>query len=147
MQLGGAIHLSVFNADIEPVITKSSFENNSARFGGALHVVTQDETPVEIAQCHFQSNHAELGGGAVVLRNTGRTTWTGNEVIGNFAGIGGGLLLTNNAFLIGVGQARGDDGEPVSGKASLFENNTAIDGGAIACVLCGRVSAVQNVSF
>lgn len=139
MQLGGAIYLSVIAATIEPNVFASSFKNNSARFGGAIHVVTPDDTSLKITRCNFRQNRAELGGGAVLLRNIGQTLWKANEVVGNFASLGGGLLLTNNAFLFMIGQARGGDGTPVSGKASLFENNTALDGGAIACVMCGRV--------
>lgn len=141
MLQGGAIHLSVLRPDITLMITGNDFVDNAAYFGGALHILTPQSSIVEITACNFRKNQARAAGGAVVLRNTGSTVWSANSVVGNTAGLGGGILLTNNAHFTGVGQSRAEDGTPVGGQPLVFENNTAVDGGAIACVYCGMACA------
>ena len=166
--VGGAVRMSGGNVSF----LKATFERNSARHGGAVHIgsgtVNFDSTVVD-------SNHAELHGGGVWISNVGTTinnsSFTGNTSVnsggairgygdadncvftGNYSGGGGGAWLitgstsqiTNSQF---VDNWSDGDGGATYGVAIMdacnFTGNTAERGGAAYQL---GASPVSNCTF
>ncbi|GMH42716.1 hypothetical protein BSKO_10635 [Bryopsis sp. KO-2023] len=137
---GGAVYFSAAQDGVRPSIEACQFTDNHARFGGALHILTTENTLFKLHGSHFKSNSAEVAGGAVLLRNTGNVDWAANSVVENHARVGGGLFSTNNAFLTITGVPRKRDGEPLTESFSIFKENSAEIGGGMACVACGATT-------
>lgn len=123
-QLGGAIFAPFSELETEVQITSCNFTNNSAAYGGALHVVSPSTTKFELQQCSFTQNMALLGGGAIVFRNIERPLIQSSRFRNNTAFAGGALFITN-----GGGVITGDKNPKTGGM--VFDNNAAYDGGAI----------------
>ncbi|GMH36924.1 hypothetical protein BSKO_04797 [Bryopsis sp. KO-2023] len=139
LELGGAVYVMFVDQSSRISITSSLFENNTATYGGALHMVTPLTTLPSITSCVFESNVAYLGGGAVIIRNAIQVNMMDVKMYNNKAAAGGGLMLTNGAgayFIQGVDDSR----------ACRFENNTAEDGGGWFFLGAGQVNS-QAVKF
>ena len=99
--LGGAIYNYYGNI----IGSKSTFTQNSARSGGAIHSLTSDTTlpitsTVNLSQCTFSGNAAnEGGGGGAILNERGRTTISHCTLSGNLApaGLGGAVFSSGLA--------------------------------------------------
>ena len=136
-QLGGAIYTVSAGNDVRWKAQDCTFDQNSARDGGAVHLVTTFATRPNVDNCIFSENKASRFGGAVLLRNTGSARLKGCRFQQNIAGkVGGGVLATNNAFMLVEGLA-GLPPEERHGEINVFSENTAQHGGGIACVACG----------
>ena len=70
LEQGGAIYVAFTNPESRLRLYKCIFENNTATYGGALHMVTTLVTNANIEACEFSDNFATIGGGGMVLRNT-----------------------------------------------------------------------------
>lgn len=70
LEQGGAIYVAFTRAESKIRLSKCIFENNTATYGGGLHMVMMLVTNAYIEECEFLRNSAHLGGGGLVLRNT-----------------------------------------------------------------------------
>jgi len=115
------------------VLTMNKFENNTASYGGALHLITAVESKVQIDENEFKGNTAWLGGGAAVFRNTGNILVNSLKFVGNKAQVGGGIMMANAAGMFGSGAATFETN-------TMFEANEALDGGAMFFLGAGQVN-------
>ena len=142
LQMGGAIFAAFSEITSKLDIEKSTFDNNSAVYGGAFHYVAPIESSCGINDCQFTNNRASLGGGAVVFRNVAAPEAKTTVFKNNTAFVGGAIFLTNGAGLT-LSEGHSDL------TASRFEDNVAFDGGAMFGIGSGiihinRVFYVQN---
>ena len=136
-ELGGAIYTISAGNYVKWKAQDCVFEQNSARDGGAVHLVTTVATRPNMEGCTFSENTASRFGGAVLLRNTGSSKLKGCKFQKNVADkAGGGILATNNAFMLVEGLS-GLPPEERRGEINTFSENTAQHGGGIACIGCG----------
>lgn len=70
LELGGAIYIAFVDHKSKLTIDNCVFENNTAAYGGGLHVVTPLTTQPMITNTVFRDNVGYVGGGGVLLRNT-----------------------------------------------------------------------------
>lgn len=134
--LGGAVYLVSSAMNLDWKINNSSFIRNTARHGGALHMVTLRSVKPEIQKCIFKENEASGAGGGVLARNTGSIRLAETIFTRNIADLGGGMMLTNSAMLSGIGLA-GIDPARRAGVPNLFTGNSAVDGAGLMCAGCG----------
>lgn len=135
---GGALYAELLQANEKLIVEGSTFENNSAACGGAIHLVGAVEAKAQIEECFFKGNAATIGGGGVLLRNILAPFMSRVAFVSNVASAGGGLLLTNGAGLSAISFA-GD-------LATKFEGNSAINGGGIAMIGAGVVN-LETIPF
>ncbi|CAD7697135.1 unnamed protein product [Ostreobium quekettii] len=121
---GGAVYVASTADAANYSIVNNTFQNNTAGYGGALHVVSSASATVDINSNSFVGNTAWLGGGAVVLRNALNVNLQNVNATGNRAQTGGAILVVNGA---GVGATGNTSPE----GSSEYRGNVAIDGGAI----------------
>jgi len=142
--LGGAVYLVSSATNLEWKMNNSSFIGNTARHGGALHMVTLRSVKPEIQNCIFKENKASGAGGGVLARNTGSIRLAATTFSRNTADFGGGIMLTNSAMLSGLGLA-GIHLRRRRGVPNLFTGNSAVDGGGLMCAGCGDVRLDDSV--
>ncbi|CAD7700049.1 unnamed protein product [Ostreobium quekettii] len=135
---GGALYIvsvsdQTTGALASHVLTMNKFENNTAAYGGALHLITAVESKVQISENEFKSNTAWLGGGAAVFRNTGNILVNSLKLLRNKAQVGGGIMMANAAGMFGSGAATFETN-------TIFEENEALDGGAMFFLGAGQVN-------
>lgn len=70
LEQGGAIYVAFTKAESRIHLSKCLFENNTATYGGGLHMVMMLVTSAFMEECEFVGNTANLGGGGMLLRNT-----------------------------------------------------------------------------
>lgn len=70
LEQGGAVYLAFIDVHSQATFSQCYFNNNSAAYGGALHVVTALAGTVKIEHSQFDDNNAVFAGGAMVVRNT-----------------------------------------------------------------------------
>ena len=146
--IGGAVYFVCSSEDLDDWLFDScTFHNNTARHGGALHVVTLHQSRLIMNDCLFEDNQAEEAGGAVILRNIGRFETNASIWYRNRAKLGGGILLTNSANF----RTRGLSGlhrDGRFGRSDVFHENSAVYGGAIMCAECGEMTLLDaNITF
>ena len=146
--IGGAVYFvcSAENLD-EWRFDNCTFRNNTARYGGALHVVTLQHNILTMNDCLLEDNRAEEAGGAVILRNTGAFETNASTWYRNAANLGGGILVTNGAKFKTQGlEGLISDGR--IGRSNVFRENSAVYGGGIMCAGCGEITLLDaNITF
>ncbi|MFO0826562.1 MAG: right-handed parallel beta-helix repeat-containing protein [Phycisphaerales bacterium] len=155
---GGAVSVSNGNCSI----TDSTFSQNTAQFGGAIHGDRGTDGPefppshIAIAGCTFSSNSAFTGGG-IVLASDGDVT--GCDFLDNTASwVAGALsivlpaqavasdsLFQGNTALSGGAVSAGSSGCAVIG--CTFTENSATTGGALISTIAGETPRVFNSLF
>lgn len=139
LQLGGAIFAAFTEFETQMFITSCSFKNNSATYGGALHLVSPSSTKLELMGSNFTENVGSLGGGAIVFRNI-ESPFMRSCLFRNNSAFSGGAIFVTNGGGINI---------EVSVKLqrpTAFEDNTALDGGAIFAMGAGSV-VIQRAFF
>ena len=107
----------------------SSFISNTGLYGGAIYLVTSVVfAPVNTT---FSSNSATFSGGAVMIRQTTKSTWQNCTCNGNIAGRDGGCFL-------------GDDRTVAHFTHCKMEGNRARNGGALALRSTANATGVYN---
>jgi len=139
LEQGGAIYVAFTKADSSISVSKCIFRNNTASYGGGLHMVMMLVTSANIEESEFIQNTANLGGGGLVLRNTIEVEILDTKFYRNRATSGGGALFTNGA---GARFTQGAD----ASRDTIFQENIALDGGACFFLGAGQVSA-QKLAF
>ncbi len=81
--------------------TRAVFENNAAKYGGAIDTKTKTKQVLTVADCTFTANTATTNGGAINLMDTNTlsvtdSSFTGNTVTAAAANKGGGALYIAN---------------------------------------------------
>ena len=143
--LGGAIHISD-GAQID--FSGSSFEQNSARTGGALWYSDSSLAATLLSEVHFVENVATDAGGAIAVVGPANLTLQISSFTSNSASSGSGgaislegssgalysmtieesLFLTNNASTDGGAITAGEKGELYI-QDTTFDTNTATSAG------------------
>eukprot|EP00741_Cyanophora_paradoxa_P007932 tig00000133_g7672.t1 len=118
---GGAIDARL-SGPAASLLARSSFAENSAAKGGAVHIETDgmDPAPVHMEGVSFVGNAASASGGALVVSQVDLTA-TGITFRGNSAGQAGGALLVDAEKRCTIRFA-----------SSSFVRNDAQEGGAVA---------------
>lgn len=93
-------------------ISRTTFQDNSADYGGALYIDVNATTSIDDSS--FKDNHASTSGGGICLYTDSAITATGCTFDTNDANAGGGLLC---------------DGCSLEAHKLLFINNTAVSNG------------------
>ena len=120
----GTHALVIFTSNVH--LSYNTFENNSARVGGALLI---ESSHVNISDNLFTNNIASGHGGGVYIKDS-TANISGNNFIHNHAERwGGGVYLETST---------------VSFNSNLFKNNTATLGGGIEVFTDSNVSATNN---
>lgn len=95
-----------------------------------------------------------MAGGAVLARNIGNIIWNATTLRANHAELGGGLMMTNGASISIQGVSFADDEEtgtvfipPGGGTRSVFERNTAIEGGGLMCFGCSKLDVGRKLGL
>lgn len=78
---------------VQATVSNSTFQGNSAGYGGALYLSAQTTTSIE--NCSFTANHASRSGGGIYLETGAVVTATECLFDKNNARYGGGLHCTN----------------------------------------------------
>ncbi len=146
--IGGAVYFvcSAENLD-EWRFDNCTFRSNTARHGGALHVVALQQNALTMDDCLFEDNRAEEAGGAVILRNTGAFETNASAWYRNAANLGGGILVTNGANFRTRGLA-GLHSDGRVGRSTVLRENSAVYGGGIMCAGCGEMTLLDaNITF
>ncbi|GMH45944.1 hypothetical protein BSKO_13908 [Bryopsis sp. KO-2023] len=164
---GGAIR---FKGNLDTVVETSDFENNSAKWGGAVDMTEVNE--LSLIDCDFKGNKAKERGGALHALaqktestsrlNVAKTTFTNNQAGGEGSkgtAMGGAVYLSGRKLLsefadrvkfveneasTAAGAIRGFSGELTLDDAS-FLSNKAPNGGA--CVMDGMQIEMSSVKF
>ncbi len=147
---GGAIYLyqGTLNLDSDPdAVTKTVFADNSGKNGGAL-AFGHSSTTINAYNTVFEGNNATTNGGAVFRSGSlSGFNFTNSIFTGNSANSGGaiyGQALTADGCVFDGNTASGSTGGAIylvnlgTSDASTLENstlinNTAKNGGAVAC--------------
>ncbi|RAP44237.1 MAG: hypothetical protein BZ135_08665 [Methanosphaera sp. rholeuAM6] len=111
--VGGAIFSSI-TALLDS--TNNTFKNNTAEYGGAIY----SQATLTVNDDRFVENHAKEGGGAI--SSEGLLTVHNCEFTENIAKYGGAIEITDNNDY---------NKEIIIIENSIFNNNNAIEGGAI----------------
>ena len=134
--LGGGLEVSTGTAEIR--VIKSTFDNNTARYGAGLYAETWDpEGRITLTNNSFENNHASRDGGGVWICNcvdAGPLEIRNNRFTGNTAQSGGGLEVNSDG--------------PIGLHANWFENNSVTtDGGGARLLPFGtaRSTLTNNV--
>ena len=108
----------------------NEFRENRAQQGGAV-VFNGRNNAAELilARCLFQANEARASGGAVHVNAGSILICEQNEFHDNSASAGGAICLETGSKMRSFLQAN---------EQVLFQNNSAVRGGAINCYLCGK---------
>lgn len=74
VELGGAVYVAILNSKGSIKFSRCTFKNNTAGYGGALHIVGPSSPgdnvqPPTLERCVFTKNRASVSGGAFVVRN------------------------------------------------------------------------------
>lgn len=159
---GGMYIRNLTNAPVFYVeIDNSTFNNNSAQFGGALgHLGSLSE--LSINKSHFEENAGTQAGGAIYFGATGvPTVVDSTEFIGNTNGFGGAVCnfadgavtaFTNSTFKgnaatsSGGGMLNGFDANVLIDKC-VFEGNSAAFGGAFRVQNDNVLTTVTGSTF
>eukprot|EP00210_Caulerpa_lentillifera_P006048 g5780.t1 len=131
LQVGGAMFVAFTDPLSKLEIKDSEFMNNSAVYGGALHVVAPVASHIALFENSFRRNVARLGGGAMVFRNIDSPEITMCDFVQNSAFVGGAIFITNGGGLKSL--------EGYNNRLSNFRKNVAFDGGAIFGLGSGTV--------
>lgn len=144
---GGAIYISCVDSDVSGIytslLTRCSFNNNTANNGGAISCFTSNgaRNASQFIQCNFESNTASTDGGAIQFVNdsgNGEPSYTGCFFTNNQAGTNGGAIAVetkNNGRYIAN----------TIGSHFLFNSTTTGSGGAISSD--NRSGINVNVTF
>ncbi|MDG4716640.1 choice-of-anchor Q domain-containing protein [Winogradskyella marincola] len=130
---GGAILIKSLSSSYPTSLNLSRcvFKNNHATEGGAITAISTD---LSIIECTFENNTATARGGAVVLGggsgNPDTALFSRCKFISNTAGTKGGAIFRSNPY--------------TTIYNSLFNDNTAEYGGAIALESSSNASAVEE---
>lgn len=133
------------------VISRSTFNNNGARFGGAIF---KGNSQIEINESHFVGNAAADDGGAIYGRVDALVGTFNCTLRGNNAGRDGGAVFarhiyvgertnyTGNTARTG-GAIRMDGGDLIVEQSTLDGNLASVEGGAISA-LASRATLGTN---
>ena len=105
---GAAIEVTNTDKDITGTISKSTFTNNKAQYGGAIDICAGT---IKITNSKFINNSADVEGGAIdinALNGNPKVTISGSKFINNSAPLGGAILNIKDLTV----------------KGSTFINNT-----------------------
>ena len=105
---GAAIEVTNTDKAITGTISKSTFTNNKAQYGGAIDICTGT---IKITNSKFINNSADVEGGAIdinALNGNPKVTISGSKFINNSAPLGGAILNIKDLTV----------------KGSTFINNT-----------------------
>ena len=105
---GAAIEVTNTDKAITGTISKSTFTNNKAQYGGAIDICAGT---IKITNSKFINNSADVEGGAIdinALNGNPKVTISGSKFINNSAPLGGGILNIKDLTV----------------KGSTFINNT-----------------------
>ena len=105
---GAAIEVTNTDKDITGTISKSTFTNNKAQYGGAIDICAGT---IKITNSKFINNSADEEGGAIdinALNGNPKVTISGSKFINNSAPLGGAILNIKDLIV----------------KGSTFINNT-----------------------
>ena len=105
---GAAIEVTNTDKAITGTISKSTFTNNKAQYGGAIDICAGT---IKITNSKFINNSADVEGGAIdinALNGTPKVTISGSKFINNSAPLGGAILNIKDLTV----------------KGSTFINNT-----------------------
>jgi predicted outer membrane repeat protein len=133
---GGAIYNDSLAATIS-TISDSTFQENSASFGGAIY---NNQGILEISNTDFIDNYSNGNGGAIqnndTLRISNGSTFTGNgiDTLGQVVTNAGGAIY-NNSALATISTI----------SDSTFEGNAAGEGGAIQNI--SGILEISNTDF
>jgi hypothetical protein len=128
--LGGGLEVSTGTAEIR--VIRSTFDNNTARYGAGLYAETWDPGGrITLTNNTFENNNASRDGGGVWICNcvdAGPLEIRSNRFIGNTAKSGGGLEVNSDG--------------PIGLHANWFENNSVTtDGGGARLLPFGTASS------
>lgn len=146
LEHGGAIY-SEFKGTAHGVgvisdlyILVSTFTNNTASYGGALHLITDLTSKVRLEYCTFSENVAKMAGGGILARNTLYFEVRSLLLSKNRAGSGGGVMLTNGASALFM-----ENINYLDRRVTIFEGNEAMDGGGLFMMGSGTVNLQSTI--
>ena len=163
---GGAIFVTVY-LNNRVTISRNTFTNNSAAYGGGLHIVASPSIPSTTlfsSDNVFEGNTASISGGAIYSNiMSGMFSVRNSNFHNNSAGDKSGgsvystgrnltLLLEENTFDSNFASSCGvlyADHRSVTFMSNSFTNNKAIgevNGGGVACIRNAVVS-IKNSTF
>ena len=126
---GGAINVD--NNQDSLTVTGGSFQNNSALYGGAIHLTSNDAKTATVKNVTFTSNEATYGGAIYVSNamtvNVENSTFNNNVVAND-----GGAIYSTKAKI------------NISGNTTEFTSNSAKRGGAIYLVDAANATMVDG---
>ena len=141
--IGGAVYFVCSSENLNDWrFDNCTFQNNTARHGGALHLVALQQNRLTMDDCFFKDNRAEEAGGAMILRNTGAFETNASTWYRNVANLGGGILMTNGASFRTKGLSGLLRDERI-GRSNIFRENRAVYGGGIMCAGCGEMTLLD----
>ncbi len=122
-------------------LTNVSFENNEAGNGGAFYIY--DSKKVTLSHVDFLNNKTTTGNGGAIYFNAIKLTLDSTvRFIGNSSVNHGGAIYAS--YITRDEETR--DGAELVVDGAVFENNTALTGGAISARTASTVT-IKNTSF